>query len=529
MAPHRKRVAVIGGGISGLAAARSSRAHGHEVVIFERSADGIGGVWQKTYPDVKTQSPKELYAFSDEPFPAGTAEWPSGDDVRAYLEAYAVKHDLVGATRLNTEVKALRRDGDAWLVTSGPTSGGAAVNELFDAVAICTGLHSKPRMPTVCGEFAGAVLHSSEVTEASLTGKNIVVVGGSKSGTDIAVAASRRTPHAVTWVRRRDVWRVPYHILGVNFKRLLYPRAQEILIPSPWRQSGLGRVVRWLIAPIVWLHFKMLETIITLQCGLARRGLIPTTNVADVVACDLPMVTDGFYEALDAGSVVAAKGEIARFEPEAVVLTGGERVACDTVVFATGWHQTADSFFAEADRSAIVGPDGLYRLHRHVVSPDVTGLGFVGANQSFATTLTSELSAEWLVRYLDGQLARQPTEDDMRRSIEDQAAWRRERPAAKAYGGRCIAPFHFRHVDELLEDLGAKLTPFNTSWLLPPDAAAISKHLESAPAYAVTDEKKDPASAVTDEKSDPLVRAVSTDENPAAPRKPLGRTVTPDL
>ena len=70
----------------------------------------------------------------------------------------------------------------------------------------------------------------------------------------------------------------------------------------------------------------MLETIITLQCGLARRGLIPTTNVADVVACDLPMVTDGFYEALDAGSVVAAKGEIARFEPEAVVLTGGERV-----------------------------------------------------------------------------------------------------------------------------------------------------------------------------------------------------------
>ena len=77
-------------------------------------------------------------------------------------------------------MKALRRDGDAWLVTSGPTSGGAAVNELFDAVAICTGLHSKPRMPTVCGEFAGAVLHSSEVTEASLTGKNIVVVGGSR-------------------------------------------------------------------------------------------------------------------------------------------------------------------------------------------------------------------------------------------------------------------------------------------------------------------------------------------------------------
>ena len=131
-----------------------------------------------------------------------------------------------------------------------------AVEERFDAVAICTGVHSKPKVPTTHGksEFAGAILHSSEVTEASLTGKKIVVVGGSKSGTDIAVAASRRTPHALTWVRRRDVWRVPSTILGVNFKRLLYPRAQEILIPSPWGQGRVSRAIRWLIAPIVWLR-----------------------------------------------------------------------------------------------------------------------------------------------------------------------------------------------------------------------------------------------------------------------------------
>ena len=50
----------------------------------------------------------------------------------------------------------------------------------------------------------------------------------------------------------------------------------------------------------------MLETIITLQCGLAKHGLIPTTAVKDDVACDLPMVTDGFYEALDAGEIVTA-------------------------------------------------------------------------------------------------------------------------------------------------------------------------------------------------------------------------------
>ena len=121
MAPHRKRVAVIGGGISGLAAARSSRAHGHEVVVFERSADGIGGVWQKTYPDVKTQSPKELYAFSDEPFPAGTAEWPSGDDVRAYAAASKSRSRRDGARDWKHSTDAYRVAG-TWRPTRSSTT-----------------------------------------------------------------------------------------------------------------------------------------------------------------------------------------------------------------------------------------------------------------------------------------------------------------------------------------------------------------------------------------------------------------------
>lgn len=36
-------------------------------------------------------------------------------------------------------------------------------------------------------------------------------------------------------------------------------------------------------------------------------------------------------------------------------------------------------------------------------------------------------------------------------------SWRREeRPAAQVYGGLCSGPFHSRHFDELLEDVGAK-------------------------------------------------------------------------
>lgn len=45
----------------------------------------------------------------------------------------------------------------------------------------------------------------------------------------------------------------------------------------------------------------------------------------------------------------------------------------------------------------------------------------------------------------------------MRDNIQMMLNWRRkERPAAQVFGGLCSAPFHFKHFDELLADMGAK-------------------------------------------------------------------------
>ena len=57
----RKNVAIIGGGVSGLAAAKAFDERGHRVFGFERSHD-FGGVWElsRSYPGVQTQSPKDL-------------------------------------------------------------------------------------------------------------------------------------------------------------------------------------------------------------------------------------------------------------------------------------------------------------------------------------------------------------------------------------------------------------------------------------------------------------------------------------
>ena len=134
----RKKVAVIGGGVSGLAAAKAFDERGHRVVGFERSHD-FGGVWElsRSYPDVQTQSPKDLYCFTDHPMPDEYPEWPKGPQVHAYLHSYADKHNLARLFKLNTNIKSMDRRNDGqpgWTLII--ESGSYTWSEDFDFVSV---------------------------------------------------------------------------------------------------------------------------------------------------------------------------------------------------------------------------------------------------------------------------------------------------------------------------------------------------------------------------------------------------------
>src|SRR5437660_7803404 len=107
---NRKNVCIIGAGVSGLVAAKTFGARGHKVTILERSGD-LGGVWEpaRSYPDVQTQSPKDLYRYTDKPMPGSYPEWPKGPQVHAYLSNYARGRGLDRMLRDNTAVVKLAR------------------------------------------------------------------------------------------------------------------------------------------------------------------------------------------------------------------------------------------------------------------------------------------------------------------------------------------------------------------------------------------------------------------------------------
>jgi len=489
----RKKVAVIGGGVSGLAAARVFDEKGHRVCGFERSHD-FGGVWElsRSYPDVQTQSPKDLYCYTDHPMPDDYPEWPKGPQVHAYLHSYAEKHRLARLFRLNTSVKTMERRADGapgWTLTL--EAGDMTWTEDFDFVSICTGQFSEKNIITHPGQDAfiergGKVLHSSEYTDPSIcAGKDVVVLGGSKSATDIAVNAVKNGAKSVKLVYLENVWRVPYFVGGINFKRLLYMRAQEQQF-NQWGKNPLQRMIAAALKPLVWANFRGLETLLKTQLKLKKHGMVPKTPIEKEVSCSVPIVTPGLIECLDKGQITPVIGTFDSYTDAGLKLSTGEVVPCDVAILAVGW-KLGVPYLPQAYQDKLIESDGQYRVYRLAVNPDLPDMGFVGFNSSFCTVLSAEMIANWLVRYADGQLKNQPTAAEMNANIDMMLNWKRtERPAAQIYGGLCSAPFHFKHFDELLSDMGAskrKRTNPLAEQFSYPNAAAYGSFLASTPQY----------------------------------------------
>ncbi|HEV7591446.1 MAG TPA: NAD(P)-binding protein, partial [Longimicrobium sp.] len=99
------RIGIVGAGLSGLVTAKTFLEEGLEVTVFEKE-DELGGVWARSrrYPGLATQNPRDTYAFSDFPMPASYPDWPSGEQVQAYLAAYADRFGVTPHLRLGTRV-----------------------------------------------------------------------------------------------------------------------------------------------------------------------------------------------------------------------------------------------------------------------------------------------------------------------------------------------------------------------------------------------------------------------------------------
>ncbi|MBK1786914.1 glutamate synthase subunit beta [Prauserella cavernicola] len=166
-----KKVAVVGSGPSGLAAAQQLTRAGHDVVVFER-ADAIGGLLRYGIPEFKMEKFR-LDRRLDQMRAEGT-EFRAGVNVGE-----------------DVTVERLRSDYDAVVLAGGAT----AWRDLPITGRESTGVYQAMEYLPPANRVAAGTLDAPPV---SAEGKDVVVIGGGDTGADCVGTAHRQGANSVT-------------------------------------------------------------------------------------------------------------------------------------------------------------------------------------------------------------------------------------------------------------------------------------------------------------------------------------------
>ena len=468
-----RSICIIGAGFAGLTSARVFKALGYEVTLYEKEAD-VGGVWSasRRYPGLTTQNTRTTYELSDFPMPLSYPEWPSGEQVQLYMQSYVDHYDFNEQVNLNRTVLATSFDANrnVWTVnTRGLTS--ELETAEFDYLIIGNGIFSVPSIPTYKGvesfiEAGGHVCHTSEFTRREdARDKNVLVIGYGKSSCDVANAIQDITA-STNVVARSLIWKIPKMIANkLNYKHLFLSRMSEALFRYI-HLRGMDKFFHTLGNPIRKAMLNSVEFLVERQLGLKRLGLHPNTPLESIARSTVSLVSDDFYQNIEAGKIgIKKQAVITALNGKQALLSNGETVPVDLIVCGTGWQQVCP--FLEQDIiDRVTDEEGNFRLFRSMIPVDVPRLAFNGYNSSFFSQLNCEVGALWLADYLN-QGFELPSSAEQNRDIDERLAWMEKRTLGKHSKGTNIIPFSIHHIDELLEDMQMNIDRFTQlkQWL----------------------------------------------------------------
>uniref|UniRef100_A0A8V5HG01 Flavin-containing monooxygenase n=1 Tax=Melopsittacus undulatus TaxID=13146 RepID=A0A8V5HG01_MELUD len=389
-----KRVAIIGGGSSGLCAIKACLQESLEPTCFERSWD-IGGLWRfeehpeegraSIYRSVIINTSKEMMCFSDFPVPEDFPNYMHSSKIMEYFRMYAQHFDLLRHIRFRTSVCRVSKRPDfaatgQWEVVT--ESEGKQEAAIFDAVLVCTGHHTEAHLPLSSfpgiNNFKGNYIHSRDYKDTQdFTDKRVVVIGIGNSGADLAVEISQ-TAKQVFLSTRRGAWifnRVGPH--GYPIDTILTTRTNAFL-KNLLSQSMVSNSVEkhTLMAPCT---FRVLD--------------------------QHPTINDDLPNRIISGRVLV-KPNIQEFTETSVIFEDGTREDIDAVVFATGY---VFSFpFLEGCVKVVENQIPLYKF---VFPPDLEKptLAFIGLIQPLGAIMPiSELQCRWATRIFKGKQDKSP-------------------------------------------------------------------------------------------------------------------------
>ncbi|ROL55564.1 Dimethylaniline monooxygenase [N-oxide-forming] 5 [Anabarilius grahami] len=390
-----KRVAVIGGGASGLSCIKCCLDEGLEPVCFETS-DDIGGLWRfkenpetdraSIYHSLIINTSKEMMCYSDFPIPAHFPNYMHNSLIMDYFRMYAEHFQLKRHIRFQTKVLHVTPRPDfphsgQWDVEI-ESKDGRREKQVFDAVMVCTGHHCHPHLPLKdfpgIDTFKGKYFHSRDYkTPEELRGKRVVVIGIGNSGGDIAVELSRMAKQ-VYLSSRKGSW--------------ILNRVGDNGLPSD--MVFKNRMRGWIIQllPVGFIN-NVREKQLNKRFDHKLYGLQPAHRVFS----QHPMDNDDLPNRILSGTV-SVKPNVQEFRGSSVVFEDGTvEDDIDLVVFATGYTFS----FPFLSSHVIPVSKNKVSLYKYMYPPALERptLAMIGLVQPLGAIMPiSEMQARWATR-----------------------------------------------------------------------------------------------------------------------------------
>ena len=199
---------VIGAGPGGLVCTKELLEQGvSEVVCLEQARD-VGGVFAKTYDNLVLTSSTMVSMFSDFWIGDGSQDsfWTKTQALD-YWKRYAQHFGVLDRIRFNSKVVALtEQENEGWEVK---LESGETLHS--KRIALAVGNNAIPSYPKWKDSLTEVEYsHSKNYRNAkNFAGKNVLVVGGGESGSDVALEASRVAKNCWVSLRSTTGWVAP--------------------------------------------------------------------------------------------------------------------------------------------------------------------------------------------------------------------------------------------------------------------------------------------------------------------------------
>ncbi|WP_434740966.1 glutamate synthase subunit beta [Micromonospora sp. SH-82] len=276
-APTGRRVAVVGSGPAGLAAAQQLARAGHAVTVFERD-EAIGGLLRFGIPDFKLE--KEHI-----------------DRRLAQMSAEGVQFRTGVEVGVDVTARQLRAEYDAVLLACGalagrdtPATPGRALRGVHQAMAHLVAAN-KAVAAADEGQAPTAVL--TDGTPIDAAGKHVVIIGGGDTGADCLGVAHRQ---GAAGVHQLDLYPEPPH--GRDAARDPWPTWPWVLRSYPAHEEGGERVFAAAVQEFVDDGTGQVRAVriaeVTVEKREGQRIVTPVPGSERELPADLVLLAIGF-------------------------------------------------------------------------------------------------------------------------------------------------------------------------------------------------------------------------------------------